>query len=81
MTYIRLDYAVSFFITFLILDMVRELYKDYKFKMKPSDFDSGYRQAFEDVADKWNEFGKNETALNLLKKMHKYIQDKLNGGG
>lgn len=54
MTYIRLDYALIFFVIYLIVSMVHDFYRDYKYKMKPTDYDSGYRQAIQDFARQWN---------------------------
>lgn len=77
MTYIRLDYAVTFFTIFVIISMVREIYKDYKFKMKPTDYDSGYRQAVKDIANKWNELYGTFEVYTFVMEMKNYIQNEL----
>lgn len=80
MTYIRTDYAVTFFIIYTLLSMLREMYKDYKFKIKPTDYDSGYNQSLNDIATKWNEGSKNNLSdLEQVQQMQKFLQSKLDG--
>jgi hypothetical protein len=82
MTYIRLDYAVTFFIIYIIISMVREMYGNYKLKLKPTDYDSGYRQAIRDLAYKFNSIKDLRLSdRDFLIKFRDYLQDKLNGGG
>jgi hypothetical protein len=47
---------------------------------KPNDYDSGYRQAFNDIADWWN--NEQHQCLpykDFVKTLHDFIQDKLKG--
>lgn len=79
MRYIRLDYALTFFIVYIILSMAREIYKDYKLKMNPTDFDSGYKQAIKDVCTKWNTGIGQSTYREHCFIMGKFLQRKIDG--
>jgi hypothetical protein len=69
MTYIRLDYALTFFIVYVIVSMVREFYKDYKYKIKPTGFDNGYQTAINDIVKVFNDgITNNLSKYDLCKK-------------
>ena len=79
MTYIRLDHAVTFFIIYIIVSMVREF--QLRTRLERQDYTQGCKDAVKEIADKWNELYSGVSTLTFVTKMHKYLQSKLNGGG
>lgn len=57
---------------------IREVY--IRSRQKPNDFDSGYRQAIEDVVNKWNYLSRKKcTYEQHCQKMRDFLQNKLTG--
>lgn len=46
-------------------------------KQRPADYDSGYRQAIKDIANKWNKLYGNYEVYTFIMEMKSYIQRKL----
>lgn len=59
-----------------VVFFLREVYV----RSRPTDYESGYRQALEDIAKKWNE-GKNKqfSYMKQCTSIHEYLQKKLDG--